>query len=69
MIFLLVYIIVIIACTAIGSSKNRPGLGFALGALLGLLGLVIILITPAKPPNQVSQTTVIHNHIGKDEQP
>lgn len=33
---------------AIGSSKNRMGLGFVLGALLGCLGWIIMLFLPRK---------------------
>jgi hypothetical protein len=33
---------------AIGSSKNRAGLGFVLGLLLGCLGWIIILLIPRK---------------------
>lgn len=32
----------------IGNSKGRPGLGVILGALLGCLGWVIMLIVPRK---------------------
>lgn len=33
---------------AIGSSKNRMGLGFVLGALLGCIGWIIMLFLPRK---------------------
>lgn len=33
---------------AIGSSKNRTGLGFVLGLLLGCLGWIIVLLLPRK---------------------
>jgi hypothetical protein len=33
---------------AIGSSKNRTGLGFVLGLLLGCLGWIIMLLIPRK---------------------
>ena len=38
----IIWIIMIIVATFIGAGKNRPVLGFVLGFLLGLIGVIII---------------------------
>jgi hypothetical protein len=45
---LVVYIACIAGSATIGSRKRRPVLGVVLGILLGLIGLIIIAVVPAK---------------------
>lgn len=46
---LTVYCLMVIIATLIGVSKNRPGMGFILGLLLGLIGVIIIACMSKKP--------------------
>jgi hypothetical protein len=47
---LLVAVVIALACAfagqAIGKSKGYPGAGFAIGLLLGVLGVVIVALLP-----------------------
>jgi hypothetical protein len=45
---LVVYIACIVGAASIGSRKGRPALGIVLGILLGLIGIIIIAVIPAR---------------------
>lgn len=59
---LLVWLVSAVLGAVIGASKGRGGLGFALGALLGVVGLVIIAVvakTPEKRAAEISATRAL----------
>jgi hypothetical protein len=49
--FFFFWIVMIATATMIGSGKGRGGLGFVLGFLLGLIGVIVIAcLDPVAPP-------------------
>jgi hypothetical protein len=42
--FFILWVIVLVITTAVGASKGRGGMGFALGFFLGIIGLIIAVV-------------------------
>jgi hypothetical protein len=63
--FFLIWIICIAVATAIGSSKGKTMLGFFMGFLLGIIGVIIMLcVSPAVPVLQVQLVACPHCRTG-----
>jgi hypothetical protein len=53
-IWIVVYVIIVIGSTAIGSSKGRTAEGFALGLFLSVIGLIIAFLMNSNLPKESS---------------
>ena len=52
MIYIVICLVLGIIGHLIGRGKNRPVAGFFLGAGLGLIGIAILCLVPAKPTRE-----------------
>ena len=46
MLIFILWVVCIIVATMVGSSKEKGGLGFVLGLLFGIIGVILIAVIP-----------------------
>ena len=64
----LFYFLTIVAATWIGAVKNRPVLGFFMGFLLGLIGVLIMAVVKTKEVENKSNSNFYYNPSNPEHQ-
>ena len=59
-VIVVIWLLSAILGAVIGGAKGRPGTGFALGLLLGLIGVIIIAVMSPSPEKQAQTAAAMH---------